>query len=115
MPLTPALATPSLSCRKAGALRRRRLEKPAPQSIQPSWASSIASISWIIFVSSNQDQARLIAERVARRLAREPKAGDGGTSPQPNGGEASSENRRARIVNFVSSSAPTRTQSSIGY
>jgi hypothetical protein len=64
-------------------------------------------------VSSNQDQARLIAERVARRLSREPKASDRGPA-QPNASEGSPENRRARIVNFVSSSAPTRTQSSIG-
>ena len=65
-------------------------------------------------MSSNQDQARLIAERVARRLAREPNAGDTGIPAQPNASESSPEHRRARIVNFVSSSAPTRTQSSIG-
>jgi hypothetical protein len=65
-------------------------------------------------VSSNQDQARLIAERVARRLSREPNASDRGTPAQPNGNDGSPENRRARIVNFVSSSAPTLTQSSIG-
>jgi hypothetical protein len=65
-------------------------------------------------MSSNQDQARLIAERVARRLLREPNAGDRGTPAQPKGTDASPENPRARIVNFVSSSAPTRTQSSIG-
>jgi hypothetical protein len=65
-------------------------------------------------VSSNQDQARLIAERVARRLSREPNAGDRGTPAQPNGSDGHPENRRARIVNFVSSSAPTRTESSIG-
>lgn len=64
-------------------------------------------------MSSNQDQARLIAERVARRLSREPNAGDRGTPTQSNGNDGP-ENRRARIVNFVSSSAPTRTQSSIG-
>ena len=65
-------------------------------------------------LSSNQDQARLIAERVARRLSREPNAVDQGTPAQPKGTDGSPENRRARIVNFVSSSAPTRTQSSIG-
>jgi hypothetical protein len=65
-------------------------------------------------VSSNQDQARLIAERVARRLSREPQAGDRGIPAQPNASEGSPEHRRARIVNFVSSSAPTRTESSIG-
>jgi hypothetical protein len=65
-------------------------------------------------VSSNQDQARLIAERVARRLSREPNAGDRGSPAKPNTSEGIPEHRRARIVNFVSSSAPTRTQSSIG-
>jgi len=65
-------------------------------------------------VSSNQDQARVIAERVARRLSREPNASDRETPTQSNGSDGSSENRRARIVNFVSSSAPNRTQSSIG-
>jgi len=65
-------------------------------------------------VSSNQDQARLIAERVARRLSREPNARDRGTPAQPNGSDGGPENRRARIVNFVSSSPPTRTESSIG-
>jgi hypothetical protein len=65
-------------------------------------------------VSSNQDQARLIAERVARRLSREPNTVDTGTPAQPNRNNGSAEHRRARIVNFVSSSAPTRTQSSIG-
>ena len=63
---------------------------------------------------SNQDQARLIAERVARRLSREPNASDRGTPAHANGSDGGPENRRARIVNFVSSSAPTRTQSSIG-
>jgi len=65
-------------------------------------------------VSSNQDQARLIAERVARRLSREPNTSDTGTPAQPNRRDVTPEHRRARIVNFVSSSAPTRTQSSIG-
>ena len=65
-------------------------------------------------MSSNQDQARLIAERVARRLSREPAASDRETPARANGSDRSPENRRARIVNFVSSSAPTRTESSIG-
>lgn len=65
-------------------------------------------------MSSNQDQARLIAERVARRLSREPNTSDGGTTAQPNRSDVNPEHRRARIVNFVSSSAPTRTESSIG-
>jgi len=63
---------------------------------------------------NNEDQARLIAERVARRLSREPNASDTGTPAQPNRSDGSPENRRARIIDFVSLSAPTRTQSSIG-
>jgi len=65
-------------------------------------------------VSSNQDQARLIAERVARRLSHEPNVSDRRTPAQQNASEVSPENRLARIVNFVSSSPPSRTQSSIG-
>jgi len=65
-------------------------------------------------VSSNQDQARLIAERIARRLSGEPRVGAEEIPAQPDASEVSPEHRRARIVNFVSSSAPTRTQSSIG-
>jgi hypothetical protein len=64
-------------------------------------------------VSVNQDPARLIAERVARRLAgdaptreqNEPTAGNG---VQPQGGS------RARVINFVSSSPPPPTRPSIG-
>jgi hypothetical protein len=65
-------------------------------------------------VSSNQDQARLIAERIARRLSREPITSDRATPVQQIASDASHEHRRARIVNFISSSAPTRTESSIG-
>ena len=65
-------------------------------------------------MSSNQDQARLIAERVARRLSHEPNVSDRRTPAQQNASEVSPENRLARIVNFVSSSPPSRTQSSIG-
>jgi hypothetical protein len=68
----------------------------------------------LLEVSSNQDQARLIAERVARRLSREPTTSDRGASTQANASDAVPEHRRARIVNFVSSSPPTRTESSIG-
>ncbi len=62
-------------------------------------------------MSSNQDQARVIAERVARRLAHEPGAS---TAPAPTNGTERVENQRARIVNFVSPAPPPRTQSSIG-
>src|ERR1041385_1962001 len=64
-------------------------------------------------MSGNQDPARLIAERIARRLA--------GSAPVPepsstviNGGAHTSERPRARVINFVSQAPPARTQSSIG-
>jgi len=62
-------------------------------------------------VSSTQDQARVIAERVARRLAAG--SADRGEPSSPNGAEYT-ENRRARMINFVSSTPPPRTQPSIG-
>ena len=65
-------------------------------------------------MSSNQDQARLIAERVARRLAEQPvPVSDPVESnfvdvspPQPT-------RTRARVINFVSSTPPPRTSSTI--
>jgi len=66
-------------------------------------------------VSSNQDQARLIAERVARRLATESSAAAKRSSPTSgNGVEYAAEPRRARIINFVSPAPPPRRQPSIG-
>src|ERR1043166_958121 len=61
---------------------------------------------------SNQDPARQIAERVARRLAGDSSVpqttriaanGDGGTSQRPG----------ARVINFISPNPPARTQPSI--
>lgn len=64
-------------------------------------------------MSSTEDQARQIAERVARRLATEPARREY-SAPQPNNGaDATFENRRARMINFVSAAPPLRTQSSI--
>jgi hypothetical protein len=63
-------------------------------------------------LSSNQDPARLIAERVARRLA-----GDATVHPGPSvpaNGIAQSERPRARVIDFISSSPPARTPPSIG-
>lgn len=54
-----------------------------------------------------------MAERVARRLAGETSPGRR-PAENGNGVELRSETRRARIVNFVSPSAPPRSQSSIG-
>jgi hypothetical protein len=61
-------------------------------------------------MSSNQDPARLIAERIARRLAGESPGGQHSVAA-PN---ESNERPRARVINFIASAPPTRTQSSIG-
>jgi len=63
---------------------------------------------------SNEDQARLIAERVARRLASDSTAGDRGEPVSRNGVAHGVEPRRARIINFVSPGPPPRTQASVG-
>jgi hypothetical protein len=61
-------------------------------------------------VSTPRDQARLIAERVARRLA-----GDMPTrqvvteQAPPNGVESAPERPRARIIDFISSGPPLRS------
>ena len=64
-------------------------------------------------MSSNQDQARLIAERVARRFA-------GSEKPQPktdqiaaNGDDSVPDRPRARMIDFVSSGPPLRSAPSI--
>jgi hypothetical protein len=62
-------------------------------------------------MSSNQDPARLIAERVARRLAGEATVQQ---TPSPAKGIVQSERPRARVIDFISSSPPARTQTSIG-
>ena len=65
-------------------------------------------------MSSSQDQARLIAERVARRLAgdapsRQP-VNDGAPS---NGIESPTDQPRARMIDFISSGPPLRSSPSI--
>jgi hypothetical protein len=65
-------------------------------------------------LSSNQDPARLIAERIARRIDGEPKRGEYQSPPPGNGGKGASENRRARIINFISAAPPPQTNPSIG-
>lgn len=64
-------------------------------------------------MSSNQDQARLIADRVARNLAGESHATERQSSSNSNASGDSDQHPRARIINFVSSAAPQRTQPSI--
>jgi hypothetical protein len=67
------------------------------------------------FKVSNEDQARLITERVARRLATESSAAAERASPTSgNGADPAVESRRARIINFISPEPPPRTQPSIG-
>ena len=64
-------------------------------------------------MSSNQDTARLIAERVARRIAGESEVRQPLHS-SANGGEPAPARPRARVINFVSTAPPARTQPSIG-
>jgi hypothetical protein len=64
-------------------------------------------------VSSSQDQARLIARRVARRLGNDPSAP---IVPEPtplNGVDIAPEQPRARIIDFISSGPPVRSKSSV--
>jgi len=63
-------------------------------------------------VSSNQDQVRLIAERVARRLAGEATARER-TEPTSGNGSERSAGPRARVINFISASPPPPTRPSI--
>jgi hypothetical protein len=63
---------------------------------------------------SNEDQARLIAERVARRLAGDAPVQERSAPIAGNGAERPGEHHRARIINFVSTAPPPRTQPSIG-
>ena len=66
-------------------------------------------------MAADQDQARLIAERVARRLAGEVPARQPAVEREPSSGvESASERPRARVIDFVSSGPPVRTASSVG-
>ena len=64
-------------------------------------------------MSSNQDPARQIAERIARRLA-----GDSSVHPTAriatDGEGVTSERPGARLINFISPNPPALTQRSIG-
>ena len=65
-------------------------------------------------MTSNPDQAKLIAERIARRLANEAGLPEKKRAIADGFADDGSEHRRARIINFVSPTAPPRTTSSIG-
>jgi hypothetical protein len=65
-------------------------------------------------MSGEQDQARAIAERVARRLAADSTSRD---QPQPSLAhdfDRAPDRPRARVINFISPAPPSRTQPSIG-
>ena len=65
-------------------------------------------------MSAEQDQARLIAERVARRLAGGVLARPLGAEREPaNGAENPPEPSRARMIDFISSGPPLRSTPSI--
>jgi len=63
---------------------------------------------------SNEDQARLIAERVARRLVSDSTVDDRAEPTSGNGVVHAVEPRRARIINFISPMPPPRMQPSTG-
>ena len=65
-------------------------------------------------VSSSQDPARLIADRVARRLAAESKASHRPQTDSPNRGQGATERPRARVIDFVSPTPPASVRPSIG-
>jgi hypothetical protein len=64
-------------------------------------------------MANEQDQARIIAERVARRLAVESKAPERSASATRNGAGSAAEQPRARMIDFVSSGPPVRSAPSI--
>lgn len=60
-------------------------------------------------MSTKEEQARLIAERVARRLAGGVPARQPATERASNGVESMSERPRARMIDFISSGPPLRS------
>jgi len=65
-------------------------------------------------VSSNQDPARLIADRVARRLAAESTAIDRTQTDSRQRSQGAAERPRARVIDFVSPTPPAPVRPSIG-
>lgn len=66
-----------------------------------------------VTMATDQDPARLIAERVARRLAGESKPAERSASATRNGTGPAAEQPRARMIDFVSSGPPVRSTSSV--
>lgn len=64
-------------------------------------------------MNSDRDQARLIAERVARRLAGNEPARQPATERTSNGMESTPERPRARMIDFISPGPPLRSAPSI--
>jgi hypothetical protein len=59
-------------------------------------------------MSADQDQARLIAERVARKFAAESPARQPTLTDSGKGAGPARENRRARIIDFISPGPPVK-------
>jgi hypothetical protein len=67
-----------------------------------------------VTMATDQDQARLIAERVARRLAGDAPARQPEAERAPsNGVESAPDRPRARMIDFISSGPPLRSAPSI--
>lgn len=64
-------------------------------------------------MSTPQDQAKRIAERVARKFARSSSNAEVQKSPVNSGNGSASEPPRARVIDFISPGPPVRNASSI--
>ena len=62
-------------------------------------------------MSTQHDQAKLIAERVARKFARSSGSAEAQKTPVNSGNGSASEPPRARVIDFVASGPPVRTVS----
>ena len=62
-------------------------------------------------MSSDSDQAKRIAERVARKFARSSNSAEVQKSPVNSGNGSASEPPRARVIDFVASGPPVRSVS----
>src|SRR2546423_8872567 len=66
-------------------------------------------------MSINQDPAKAIAERVARRLAGDSTSPDQAEPISRNVIDSTPDRPRARVINFISAAAPARTQPTIAH